>query len=88
MRCDVVAEGVLTAVSRGYLSVPIVVRLQGTRVEEAKAMIKSANLNVLFIDDLNEAAVKSVKLADVIRLAREANVNVAISQSKKLNQKI
>lgn len=78
MRCDVIAEGVLTAVSRGFLSVPIVVRLQGTRVEEAKAMIKSANLNVLFMDDLNDAAVKAVKLADIVRLAREANVKVAI----------
>jgi len=61
MRCDVIAEGVLTAVKEVGLSVPLVVRLEGTKVEEGKRMINESDLDVIAADDLDDAAQKIVK---------------------------
>ncbi len=61
MRCDVIAEGVLTAVKEVGLKVPLVVRLEGTKVEEGKAMIDGSDLDVISADDLDDAAQKIVK---------------------------
>ena len=61
MRCDVIAEGVLTAVKEVGLSVPLVVRLEGTKVEEGKSMINNSGLNVIAADDLDDAAQKIVQ---------------------------
>ena len=61
MRCDVIAEGVLTAVQEVGLQVPLVVRLEGTKVEEGKALINNSDLDVIAADDLDDAAQKIVK---------------------------
>ncbi|MEL7428585.1 MAG: succinate--CoA ligase subunit beta, partial [Pseudomonadota bacterium] len=61
MRCDVIAEGVLTAVKEVGLKVPLVVRLEGTKVEEGKAMINNSGMDVIAADDLDDAAQKIVK---------------------------
>jgi succinyl-CoA synthetase beta subunit len=61
MRCDVIAEGVVQAVKEVGLSVPLVVRLEGTKVEEGKQIINSSELNVIAADDLDDAAQKIVK---------------------------
>jgi len=61
MRCDVIAEGVLTAVKEVGLQVPLVVRLEGTKVEEGKAMINNSGMDVIAADDLDDAAQKIVK---------------------------
>ncbi len=61
MRCDVIAEGVLTAVTEVGLTVPLVVRLEGTKVAEGKAMINNSDLDVIAADDLDDAAQKIVK---------------------------
>ena len=61
MRCDVIAEGVLTAVQEVGLQVPLVVRLEGTKVEEGKKMINESDLDVIAADDLDDAAQKIVK---------------------------
>ena len=61
MRCDVIAEGVLTAVKEVGLKVPLVVRLEGTKVAEGKAMIDNSDLDVISADDLDDAAQKIVK---------------------------
>ena len=60
MRCDVVAEGVLAAVREVGLKVPLVVRLEGTRVKEGKAILAASSLNVIPADDLDDAAQKIV----------------------------
>jgi len=60
MRCDVIAEGVLKAVREVGLTVPLVVRLEGTRVNEGKKMIADSGLNVIAADDLDDAAQKIV----------------------------
>jgi succinyl-CoA synthetase beta subunit len=60
MRCDVLAQGVVDAVKEVGLSVPLVVRLEGTKVAEGKAIIAASGLNVINADDLEDAARKIV----------------------------
>jgi succinyl-CoA synthetase beta subunit len=61
MKCDVIARGVIGAVKAVGLKVPLVVRLEGTNVEEGKAIIRESGLNVIPADDLDDAAQKIVK---------------------------
>jgi len=61
MKCDVIAEGVVTAVKEVGLRVPLVVRLEGTNVALGKEIIAKSNLNVTSADDLDDAAQKIVK---------------------------
>ncbi|MDP4023301.1 ADP-forming succinate--CoA ligase subunit beta [Methylobacterium sp. NEAU 140] len=60
MKCDVIARGVIAAVKAVGLTVPLVVRLEGTNVEEGKAIIRGSGLNVIPADDLDDAAQKIV----------------------------
>ena len=61
MRCDVIAEGVVAAVKEVGLKVPLVVRLEGTNVEEGKEIINNSGLDVIAADNLSDAAEKIVK---------------------------
>ena len=61
MRCDVIAEGVVSAVKEVGLKVPLVVRLEGTNVEKGKEIIRNSGLNVIAADDLKDGAEKIVK---------------------------
>ncbi|KAG1713674.1 Succinate--CoA ligase [ADP-forming] subunit beta [Nymphon striatum] len=61
MRCDVIAEGVVSAVKEVGLKVPLVVRLEGTNVEEGKAIINNSDVDVIAADDLKDGAEKIVK---------------------------
>ena len=61
MRCDVIAEGVVAAVKEVGLKVPLVVRLEGTNVEEGKSIINNSDVDVIAGDDLGDAAQKIVK---------------------------
>jgi succinyl-CoA synthetase beta subunit len=60
MRCDVIAEGVVAAVREVGLQVPLVVRLEGTNVDQGKKIIDESGLNVISADDLDDAAQKIV----------------------------
>jgi succinyl-CoA synthetase beta subunit len=60
MKCDVIAEGVIAAVKEVGLQVPLVVRLEGTNVNEGKKIINESGLNVISADDLDDAAQKIV----------------------------
>jgi len=60
MRCEVIAGGVVAAVKEVGLQVPLVVRLEGTNVEEGKRIIDESGLNVISADDLDDAAQKIV----------------------------
>ncbi|CAE6425586.1 hypothetical protein ACGC1H_004781 [Rhizoctonia solani] len=62
MRCDYIAEGVIKATKELHLTVPLVVRLQGTKEKEAKQLIKDSGLKIYAFDDLDEAAAKAVEL--------------------------
>ncbi|MEP4198976.1 MAG: ADP-forming succinate--CoA ligase subunit beta [Aliishimia sp.] len=61
MRCDVIAEGVVAAVKEVGLQVPLVVRLEGTNVEEGKAIINNSDVDIIAADDLKDGAEKIVK---------------------------
>ncbi|WP_456386641.1 ADP-forming succinate--CoA ligase subunit beta [Profundibacter sp.] len=61
MRCDTIAEGVLTAVKEVGLKVPLVVRLEGTKVKEGIAIINNSDVDVIAADNLSDAAKKIVK---------------------------
>ena len=60
MRCDVVAEGILAAVMEVGLSLPLVVRLEGTNADLGRKIIAGSGLNVINADDLDDAAQKVV----------------------------
>ena len=61
MRCDVIAEGVVSAAREVQLSVPLVVRLEGTNVTLGKQILARANLPIISADNLSDAAEKIVK---------------------------
>jgi len=61
MRCDVIAEGVVAAVKEVGLKVPLVVRLEGTNVQQGKDIINNSGLDVIAADDLKDGAQKIVK---------------------------
>ena len=61
MRCDVLAEGVVSAAKEINLNVPLVVRLAGTNYQEGKEILDKSNLKILSALDLNDAAKKIVE---------------------------
>ncbi|MBN1337477.1 MAG: ADP-forming succinate--CoA ligase subunit beta [Deltaproteobacteria bacterium] len=69
MKCDVIAEGVLAAVAEVGLSVPLVVRLEGTNVERGRALIAESGLPVITADSMEDAAHKVVAAARAGRSA-------------------
>ncbi|BES95716.1 succinyl-CoA synthetase beta [Nesidiocoris tenuis] len=76
MRCDVIAEGIIAAVKELNLRVPIICRLQGTNVDDAKVLIASSGMKILPVDNLEEAARLAVKLSSIVGLARSAKLDV------------
>lgn len=62
MKCDVVASGIIEGVRKSHVSVPVVVRLQGTNEEKAKQLMRESKLPVFSHDDLEDAAKKVVSL--------------------------
>ncbi len=65
VKCDVIAEGILAAIKQVHVGVPVVVRLEGTNVEEGRALLSNTGLNLYAADDLAHAAEQVVALAGV-----------------------
>jgi succinyl-CoA synthetase beta subunit len=63
MKCDIIAQGIINAAKTLKLSVPLIVRLEGTNVEAGKKLIADSALAVIAADDLADAAQKAVKAA-------------------------
>ena len=61
MRCDIIAEGVIAASKELGITVPLVVRLEGTNVELGKKILNESGLNIISADNLDDAAQKIVK---------------------------
>ncbi|HTY43033.1 MAG TPA: ADP-forming succinate--CoA ligase subunit beta [Thermoanaerobaculia bacterium] len=61
MRCDIIAKGVVAAVREMGLSIPVVVRLEGTNVDEGKAILRDSGLKITPADGLADAARKAVQ---------------------------
>jgi succinyl-CoA synthetase beta subunit len=63
MKCDIIAQGIINAAKTLKLSVPLVVRLEGTNVELGKRLLKESDLALIAADDLADAAKKAVAAA-------------------------
>lgn len=95
MKCDVIAEGVVTAVNEVGLTVPLVVRLEGTNVAKGKAIINDSDVDAIAADDLDDAAQKIVAAVRARRVytksalekMREADV-VDIANAKGLGASV
>ena len=62
MRCDIIAEGIVAAAKELEISVPLVVRLEGTNVDEGKKILDNSSIEIISANDLDDAANKIVKL--------------------------
>ena len=62
VRCDLIAEGIINAVKEVSISIPVVVRLEGTNVELGREMLNTSGLSITGVDDLTEAARKAVAM--------------------------
>ncbi len=69
MKCDVIAQGVIAAAKEVDLSVPLVVRLEGTNVEKGKELMANSGLPIISADDLEDAAKKVVEATEQARKA-------------------
>jgi succinyl-CoA synthetase beta subunit len=63
VRCDLIAEGIINAVKEIDVSVPVVVRLEGTNVDEGKQLLADSDFAIIPADDLNDGARKAVQAA-------------------------
>lgn len=63
MRCDVIADGVVAAAKEMQLTVPLVVRLEGTNVEEGKKILAESDISIIAADSMQDAATKAVAAA-------------------------
>ena len=64
MRCDIIAEGIVEAAKEINLNKPLVVRLEGTNVEEGKKILHESKLDIIAASDLEEAAEKIVRVVE------------------------
>lgn len=76
MRCDVIASGIINAAKEIGIRKPIVIRLQGTNVNEAKTMIEGCGFKMILAEDLEDAAKKAVGVADIVSQAEKIQVGV------------
>jgi succinyl-CoA synthetase beta subunit len=76
MRCDIIATGIINAAKEIGIAKPIVIRLQGTNVEQAKTMIEGCGFKMILADDLDDAAQKAVGVADIAAQAEKIQVGV------------
>ena len=63
MRCDIIAEGIIAAAKDIGIKVPLVVRLQGTNVEQGRKLLAESGLNIVSAERMDEAAEKAVEAA-------------------------
>jgi succinyl-CoA synthetase beta subunit len=62
MRCDIIADGIVAAAKELQINVPLVVRLEGTNVEEGKEILNNSGIDIVSATDLDDAAKKIVEL--------------------------
>ncbi len=63
VRCDLIAEGIVTAVKDVGVKVPVIVRLEGTNVEKGRELLAESGLDIIAADDLTDAATKVIAAA-------------------------
>lgn len=60
VRCDLIATGIIQAVKEVHVSIPVIVRLEGTNVEQGKALLAASDVEIISADDLEDGAKKAV----------------------------
>jgi succinyl-CoA synthetase beta subunit len=63
VRCDLIAQGIVTAVKEVGVEVPVIVRLEGTNVETGRELLKESGLDIIAARDLTDAAQKAIAAA-------------------------
>ncbi len=63
VRCDLIAEGIISAIKEMGVSVPVIVRLEGTNVKKGRELLEGSGLDIISADDLTDAARKAVASA-------------------------
>ena len=77
-RADIIALGLIKGIMDTGMKKPIVLRMKGTNIEEAREIIADSGFTLFITEDLEEAALKSVKMADILKMAREARLSVSL----------
>ena len=75
MRCDIIAEGIITAVKEVGMQIPVIVRLEGTNVDLGKKMLQTSGLNIISAEGLTDAAQQAV---NAVRNSASENSAVAV----------
>ena len=75
VRCDLISEGIIAAVKEVGVSVPVIVRLEGTKVDEGRQLLDDSGLAIISAADLNDAAQKAVAA-----IAKNTNNNSGVAQ--------
>ena len=83
MRCDVIANGIISAASEIGMKKPLVIRLQGTNVEEAKKLIEGCEFRMILAEDLDDAAEKAVGVAKIVKQAKKIQVGLQFEGQSK-----
>lgn len=76
MRCDVIANGIINAAQEIGITKPLVIRLQGTNVEEARKLIEGCGFRMILADGLEDAAEKAVGVAEIVKQAQKIQVGL------------
>eukprot|EP00922_Rhytidocystis_sp_ex-Travisia-forbesii_P003321 GHVS01004860.1.p1 GENE.GHVS01004860.1~~GHVS01004860.1.p1 ORF type:complete len:542 (+),score=113.42 GHVS01004860.1:166-1626(+) len=79
MRCDTIGLGIIHASQEVGLYKPLVVRLEGTNQEKARELLDESGMKVMFCTDFDDAAKKVVKMAQIIQLAENAELDVSFA---------
>lgn len=77
MRCDVIALGMIQAAQELGIKKPMVIRLEGTNVEEALRLIDESGMRMMTAKDLGDAASKAVRVVEILDMAKKANLDVS-----------
>lgn len=85
MRCDVIASGIIAAAQEIGMKKPIILRLKGTNVDEAKKLIEASGYRMTMCDELEEAAEQAVGIAKIVEDAEKFHVEVSFGGGSKDN---
>lgn len=70
VRCDAIAKGLISVVESMNLRTPVIARLQGTNMEQAQKLLSESGLKIFAMDDLQNAAEKSVQFSKVVKMGK------------------
>eukprot|EP00922_Rhytidocystis_sp_ex-Travisia-forbesii_P051042 GHVS01075801.1.p1 GENE.GHVS01075801.1~~GHVS01075801.1.p1 ORF type:complete len:496 (+),score=91.16 GHVS01075801.1:129-1616(+) len=79
MRCDTIGLGIIHASQEVGLYKPLVVRLEGTNQEKARELLEQSGMKVMFCTNFDDAAKKVVKMAEIVQLAENAELDVSFA---------